>query len=265
MPVFQLPQRLADLGFVGQVVNGVEVIIPPVCVVSTGLFLMGSDKQRDPQAHDDELPQTSIPITAFHIARYPVTVAEYACYLQATKNKKRVPADWAEQLARLDHPVVSVSWDDATVYAQWLTQTTQTPHRMGHLWRLPTEAEWEKVARGTDGRIYPWGDTWDESCANTADGGPDATTPVGSYPSGASPYGAQDIAGNVCEWTSSLYRPYFYDPATSEDKGRYRTEVRVLRGGAWDEAAWNARAARRDWDWPDVLYSDRGFRLARSQ
>jgi formylglycine-generating enzyme required for sulfatase activity len=227
MPVFQLPQQLADLGFVGRVVNGVEVIVPPMCAVSTGLFPMGSDKQRDPQAYDDELPQSSTPVTAFHIARYPVTVAEYACYLRATKNKKGAPADWAEQLARLDHPVVSVSWDDATVYAQWLTRTTQTIQRTSEPWRLPTEAEWEKAARGADGRVYPWGDMWDGRCANTTDGGPDMTTSVGSYPSGASPYGAQEMTGNVSEWTSSLYRPYPYEPAICEDNGRYRTEVRV--------------------------------------
>jgi formylglycine-generating enzyme required for sulfatase activity len=273
MPNFPVPQRLADLGFVGQVVAGDELILPPMCTVPTGLFSMGSDKAYDPQAAENELPQDRIPVTTFQIARYPVTVAEYACYLRATSNKGRAPDDWAEQLARLDHPVVSVSWDDATTYTRWLTETAPTAQRTKQQasqhtnprWRLPTEAEWEKAARGTDGRIYPWGDAWDESCANTAEDWLGATTPVGSYPGGVSPYGVQEMAGNVFEWTNSIYRPYPYDAATSEDDGRYHSEARVLRGGSWSEGAATTRVTYRTWDWPYAVDVDRGFRLVQSQ
>ncbi|HLY31696.1 MAG TPA: SUMF1/EgtB/PvdO family nonheme iron enzyme [Ktedonobacterales bacterium] len=246
-------QRLAQLGFVGQTLDGVEVITPPVCDVPAGSFPMGSDKRRDSQAFDDELPQKPIEVAAFQIARYSATVAEYACYQRATGKQR---PDWRPQADQLLLPVDNLSWQDAVAYATWLAQVTGQP------WRLPTEAEWEKAARGTDGRIYPWGDQWDKTRANTYDGGPGHTTPVGSYPNGASPYGAQDMAGNVWEWTSSLYKLYPYNPATSEDGGRDRTSVLVLRGGSWDYSPWGARAAFR---YRDLWYSQWGFRLARAR
>ncbi len=248
------PQRLAQLGFVGLKMNGVEVITPPLCAVPAGPFLMGSDPRRDSEARSNEQPQHSVTLAPYQIGTYPVTVAEYACYVRATGKQ---PSGWQDQLAKLDHPVVNVSWHDALAYTRWLAQVTSQP------WRLPTEAEWEKAARGTDGRIYPWGNQWDKTHANTRDGGPYTTTPVGSYPSGASPYGAQDMAGNVWEWCSSLYKEqYPYDPAASEDNGRDRTSVRVLRGGSWDLNPEFARAAFRLSGRPDLFISIGGFRLA---
>lgn len=141
---------------------------------------MGSDPRRDPEAHHSELPQRSIEVPAFRIARFPVTVAEYTWAIQA--GAVREPPEWDRQCQRPEHPVVQISWKGAVAYCTWLADVTGEP------WRVPTEEEWEKAARGTDGRIYPWGDQWDRARANTSDGGPGNTTPVGAYPGGASPW-----------------------------------------------------------------------------
>ena len=249
-----LPYTLRQLGFTAHRIGGVEVVVPPVCDVPAGLFLMGSDKRRDPQAEANEQPQRTIRLVFFQIARYPVTVAEYACYVRATRKE---PSDWQNQLVRLDHPVVNISWFDAVTYVDWLARTTSQP------WRLPSEAEWEKAARGTDGRIYPWGDRWDKTRANTNDGGPRTTTPVSSYPGGASLYGAQDMAGNVWEWCSSFYRDQY--GAASEDDVRIRngTESLVLHGGSWGYDPGVARAAFRLRGDPDFRRNDRGIRVVR--
>ncbi len=257
-----VPPTLQAKGFAAQVVSGVAVIVPPLSDVLAGPYLMGSDKKKDPQAYDDELPQHTVTLAAYQIGTYPVTVAEYARAVEA--RAVRQPPDteymkWATQLQRLDHPVVYVSWNDVVAYAAWLAQVTGQP------WRLPTEAEWEKAARGTDGRIYPWGNTWDKTRANTSDGGPGTTTPVGAYADkgDASPYGAHDLSGNVWEWCSSLSQSYPYNP----DDGRENlqsTGNRVLRGGSWGSTPGLARAAYRYIYDPDVLlFLNRGFRLAR--
>jgi formylglycine-generating enzyme required for sulfatase activity len=253
IPPERFPKRLADLGFVGTVVNGVEVILPPLCDVPAGAFLMGSDPKQDPDAFYDEKPQHSVTLATYQLARFPVTVAEYACFVRAGHAKpQRVElfgrvVDWATQLRRLDHPVVCVSWHDAIAYAAWLAKAT------GQLWHLPSEAEWEKAARWDPtlrrSRIYPWGDRFDRTRANTSEGGTGTTTPVGSYPTGASPCGAQDLAGNVWEWTSSLYKPYPYNASDGRERAD-STENRVLRGGSWSDTAWIARAAYRGRRYP---------------
>jgi formylglycine-generating enzyme required for sulfatase activity len=242
-----LPSRLARLGFQGYVVGGIEVIVPPVCDVPAGPFAMGSDKQHDPHAYENEIPQYDIFVPAFQIGTYPLTVAEYACAVRAGAVKepqtidipqnvdwavpesRGTPLTWQVQQQRPDHPIVCIDWHQVKEYAAWLGQVTH------QLWRLPTEAEWEKAARGTDGRIYPWGDEWDKTTANTSDGGPGMTTPVGSYADkdDTSPYGVHDMAGNVWEWTSSIYQsrpPYRGDVAEKEAD---TTSYRVLRGGSW--------------------------------
>ncbi|HUY75277.1 MAG TPA: SUMF1/EgtB/PvdO family nonheme iron enzyme [Ktedonobacterales bacterium] len=235
--------------------NGSDIVItPPVCAIPAGPFLMGSDKRRDSQAGSDELPQHTVTLAAYQIARYPVTVAEYACYARATGT---APGDWNNQLQRLDHPVVRVSWNDAIAYVGWLAKTTGQP------WRLPTEAEWEKAARGTDGRIYPWDDAWDKTRANTSDGGPGATTPVGTYPRGARPYGAQDMAGNVWEWCHTLYQSYPYNANDGREDAN-STGNRILRGGSWGGAPRDARAACRYGVDPAGVGGSVGFRVAVS-
>ncbi|MGZ6391399.1 MAG: SUMF1/EgtB/PvdO family nonheme iron enzyme, partial [Ktedonobacterales bacterium] len=259
-PPYQIPgnhllARLEQLGFAAQQASGVEFIVPPLCDIPAGSCLIGTDPKRDPVASNEtwaerEKPQHTVWLTAYQIARYPVTVAEYACFV---RTGQRQPNDWQQQLGKLDHPVVNVSWYDAVAYASWLTERT------GHPWRLPTEIEWEKAARGADGRVYPWGDAWDPSRANTREGERRGTTPIDAYVSGASPFGVQDLSGNVWEWTSSLYEPYPYTAGNGRDLPT-PTALCVLRGGSWGSSSVGARAAFRLDRRPDVLNGDLGFR-----
>jgi formylglycine-generating enzyme required for sulfatase activity/nucleoside phosphorylase len=233
-----VPVSMRSKGFVGQSINGIEVIIPPTVSIPAGSFIMGSDKRQDNQAFDNEMPQQIGWLETFEMALYPVTVAEYACFVRATQQP--MPNDWSNQQEYQDHPVVWISWQDACAYVEWLAQVSD------QLWRLPNEAEWEKAARGEDGRIYLWGNVWNKGNANTNDGGPKGTTPVGLYPGGCSPYGVYDMAGNVLEWTCSLYKAYPYE-VTSGRENPCAQATRVLRGGAWNYSPGDARAAYRDY------------------
>jgi formylglycine-generating enzyme required for sulfatase activity len=252
----RFPPRLAELGFTAQERNGVTCIVPPVCQIPAGEFLIGNDPRHNLAAGGNEQPQHRVNLGAYAISRFPVTVAEYACFVETGQ---RQPNDWVNQVQKFDHPVVDVSWDDAVVYAAWLAKLTGQP------WRLPTEAEWEKAARW-DARsgianLYPWGDSFDPSRANTKESGKRTTTAVGSYPNGVSPYGAEEMAGNVWEWTHSLFRPYPYTASDGREEEN-ATEPRVLRGGSWDGIQEVARAACRVHYWPDDLNLNVGFRLA---
>jgi formylglycine-generating enzyme required for sulfatase activity len=259
IPDERFPPSLAQLGFEGHVINGVEVLIPPVRDVPAGEFLMGSVPKHDQVAAkeswaNDEQPQHTVILPGYEMACFPVTVAEYACFVRAGYPE---PAMWQKQQNKLDHPVIAVTWHDAVAYAAWVAW------QAGEAWRLPSEAEWEKAARGTDARIYPWGDAFDQERCNTNESGIKSTTPVGSYPTGASPYGIQDMAGNVWEWTSSRYVPYPYTiPVEREDV--HSSESRVLRGGSWSYSARNARAACRDLDLPSNFRGSLGFRMVRA-
>ena len=251
------PMPLYNLGFRGYSVNGVECILPPICPVPAGVFTMGSDKSRDKQARVNETPQFPVGVDVFAIGQHPVTVAEYDCAVRANAVREppeSLPIDWATQQSHSDHPVVCVSWKDALAYVRWLAKVTGQP------WRLPSEAEWEKAARGTDGRIYPWGDTFDKARCNTSESGINTTTPIGHYPNGESPYHVQDMTGNVWEWTSSLFKPHPY----RKNDGRENlgsTGNRVLRGGSCYDYAINARAAFRGELGP-VSFLNGGLRLA---
>ncbi|HUY76667.1 MAG TPA: SUMF1/EgtB/PvdO family nonheme iron enzyme [Ktedonobacterales bacterium] len=251
-PDNRFPKRLADLGYTALPSGDDIVIIPPLCDIPAGPFVMGSDKRRDIQAYDDELPTQTIALPAYQIARHPVTVAEYAC---AVRGRARPEGAIRDQLERMDHPIVNVSWHDAMAYVQWLSERT------GKSWQLPTEAEWEKAARGTDGRIYPWGDRWDTTRANTRESGFGRTSSVGNHSNGTSPYRVQEMAGNVWEWTSSSYKPYPYHQTVSEDGGRDNEAARVLRGGSWYLNSRNARVACRSRLDSNVRAFDRGFRM----
>ncbi|MGB8645838.1 MAG: formylglycine-generating enzyme family protein, partial [Anaerolineae bacterium] len=213
---------------------------------------------------DDESPAHRVYLPDYRIGKYPVTNAQFERFVRATgyqtaAERAGESRSWRQPQGpgshiheKRNHPVVRVTWSDAVAYAHWAGQ------------RLPTEAEWEKAARGADGRIYPWGNEFDASKCNTPGNGIDDTTPVRRYaPQGDSPYGVSDMAGNVWEWCSSLYKPYPYQA----NDGREDSEAggaRVVRSGSFAYDLSNARCAHRNRADPDALYSDIGFRIATS-
>jgi formylglycine-generating enzyme required for sulfatase activity len=221
-----------------------------VCVPA-GEFLMGSHPARDEHALDNEQPQHRVAVAEFSIGKYPVTNAQYAAFARA------VGQEAPDQRGKEDHPVVNVSWRRAVAFCEWLSRETGRP------FRLPTEAEWEKAARGVDGRIYPWGDEWDPHKCNSPESGIGGTSPVGRFsPAGDSPCGAADMAGNVWEWCGSVYRPY---PYRAED-GREDPDAkgyRVLRGGSFDLGRYCTRCACR-YDLRPVFFDTYGFRVVVS-
>jgi formylglycine-generating enzyme required for sulfatase activity len=163
--------------------------------IPAGKFVMGS-RADNPLADDDERPQHAVELTyGFQIARFPVTNAEFEKFVIATGSpSKAVKPDLP------DHPVVNVSWNDTQAYCKWLTGQLRAEGALkgDEVVRLPTEAEWEKAARGEYGREWPWGDEWDPAKCNNAETGPKTTTPVGQYsPHGDSPYGVADMVGNA--------------------------------------------------------------------
>ncbi len=248
------PERLGELGYVTRFLHNVEAIVPPVCVVPAGDFLMGSGD--DPYSIADERPPHWVRLGAFAIMRFPVTVAEYECFTRVGGER---PEDQETQWRAPDFPETDVTWHEANAYACWLSALTS------QRWRLPTEAEWEKAARwdAAVGRahIYPWGDAFDARRCNTSESGRASTSPVGTYPLGASPYGVEEMAGNVWEWTSTIPRAYPYDAGDGRES--FNEFARhVLRGGSWRSDARGARAAYRFSAVPGGALADSGFRLA---
>jgi formylglycine-generating enzyme required for sulfatase activity len=174
------------------------------------------------------------------------------------------PRFWQKPFWSIDNkPVVGESWYEAVAYANWLGRAT------GRAFRLPTEAEWERAARHTDGREWPWGDEWQDGIVNNRDAGVGRTTAVGSFPGGAAVCGAQDLSGNVWEWCQTRYRdengeiyPLPYRPDDGREKLSGDDDVwRILRGGAFDLNQWYVRAAFRGDDDPDSSDSHVGFRV----
>lgn len=196
-----------------------------------------------------EAPRAETHVPAFRIARTPVTVGQWALFAAATGR----PAPQGEA----DHPVIGVAWEEAVAYCRWLGE------RIGLAVRLPTEDEWERAARGDDGREFPWGDEYRTGLANLVDLGLGTTTPVGSFPEGASPFGVLDMAGNADEWTSTLYAPY---PGAPDDVPRtedWAFDPHITRGGAFRHDRDLARCARRHGAYEkDLTAIGVGFRLA---
>ncbi len=219
-----------------------------------GPFLIGSDPQYDHHARVDEQPQRSVDVKAFAIGRYPVTVAEYQCFVNRRNMR---PQDWFKQRERLDHPVTGISQSQALDYAAWLATLT------GEQWRLPSSDEWEAAARGTDGRIYPWGDMFDSARCNTKESAPRRTTYVGTYTSGFSPCHALDMAGNVWEWTTKRDDSMTTVDSLDDEPQPVTSLLKyAMRGGSWASRALQVRAAYRRFEVYDHRSNTVGFRLA---
>ena len=211
-------------------VNGALMVNVPA-----GDFTMGSN-----DVGNDAQPIHTVYLDAFWIDKYLVTNAFYKKCVDAGKCsapsevKSYTRSSYYGNVSFDNYPVIYVSWDDATKYCAWAGK------------RLPTEAEWEKAARGTTGRVYPWGNSFDKNLLNSAEGGKGDTTAVGSYPAGASPYGALDMAGNVWEWVADWYGDTYYASSPRNNpKGPSSGQYRVLRGGSWLSGEYVARAATR--------------------
>ena len=260
-------------------------------LVPTGEFRMGAPAGSG--GLPDEQPERAVLLSAFYIDRFEVTNEAYLLFVSLTghrmpENSNPAATLWKDRrpMPGIErHPVVNVSWTDAEAYCRWAGK------------RLPTEAEWEKAARGTDGRRYPWGDQWDVLLTNSAsywagrtvqfDSGADweafwvkgegahiakekglngevLTMPVGSFPGSVSVYGLFDMAGNVAEWVQDWYDPNYYPsgPLTNPT-GPPRGAIKSMRGGSWLKPAVSLRTSDRDWGTIDSRPSGTGFRCAQ--
>ncbi len=241
--------------------DGAEMVLIPA-----GEFLMGTSEEQvaallkaDPilpsWIFTSETPQHKVYLDAYHMYKTEVTVAQYRKFCTATNRKMPTEPNWKWQDT---HPIVNVNWSDAKAYADWAGVA------------LPTEAQWEKAARGTDGRIYPWGNDWDSAkCAvNWSNSGAknktEGTHSVGSFPMGASPYGAMDMAGNAWEFCADWYGVNYYKNAPVKNPTGPATgagETHVLRGGSWYPDKSTYRGAFRGHGNPD-RGGNIGFRCA---
>jgi formylglycine-generating enzyme required for sulfatase activity len=226
--------------------------------VAGGKFWMGSEKSADSFAWDDEIPQHEVPVSGFKIGKYPVAIALWKKFIEATG----YPGDPRALEGLPNHPAVYTSWHDARAFCDWLTRSWRESGKIGsnEFVRLPTEAEWEKAARGSDLRIFPWKGEPDPDRANYAETGIGATSSVGCFQAGASPYGCLDMAGNVWEWCQSKFKEYRYDP----DDGREDLASeggRVVRGGSFRGSPGSVRCAYRGSPPPAGRGDGLGFRV----
>ncbi|MGH7367083.1 MAG: formylglycine-generating enzyme family protein [Candidatus Rokuibacteriota bacterium] len=221
--------------------HGAEMVLVPASE-----FWMGSD-----DGNDDEKPRHGVDVDAYWIDKYEITNGLYQRFMEATH--RAAPRFWSHRhLNDASQPVVGVSWHDADAFCRWVGK------------RLPTEAEWEKAARGDDGRTYPWGEQWDSSRANSKESQRDRPAPVGSYPRGVSPYGAYDMAGNVWEWVVDWYAKDYYERSPRRNpRGPKTGQWKVLRGGSWGYLPSLLRTTNRLSIMPDLRNTVIGFRCAR--
>lgn len=208
--------------------------VPPgMVLVPAGEFVMGFDN-----GAPDERPQRKVALEAYYIDKYEVTNAQF----------KLLFADHTFESGKENFPALNISWEQADAYARAVGK------------RLPTEEEWEKAARGTDGREYPWGNNFDPQLCNTAEKPTQGSEEVGKYRGGASVYGCMDMAGNAFEWTSSWYNAYPGNTSIDKDYGQV---FRVLRGGSFRSNKYDVRCASRDYDRTKSKKNDYGFRCAK--
>jgi formylglycine-generating enzyme required for sulfatase activity len=238
-------------------------------LIPGGTFLMGSTQEGvqqaaswcgcDPSRFEDELYMHEVYVSSFYIEKYEVTNEQFMAFVEATgyetdAEKKPEAHTWRTEFTpgKENHPVVWMSWNDANAYCAWAGK------------RLPTEAEWEKAARGTDGRLWPWGNDWDNSRLNMGETRRKTTTEAGSFPNGASPYGVMDMAGNVWEWVNDWYGSTYYQQGKDRDPmGPESGEDRVLRGGAFNNGIQDVRTANRHKGGMAGYAPDHGFRCAK--
>jgi formylglycine-generating enzyme required for sulfatase activity len=237
--------------------------------------LEAARKWRDKGRFGQEQPQHEVVLPEYRIGKYPLTVGEYRLFVQGGGYRHKCfwteagwawreaegvtqPAWWLDARWSSDDrlPVVGVSWYEALAYCRWLGNTT------GCGYRLPTEPEWEKAARGTDGRLYPWGDDFAASRCNSRASGLGRTMSVGCYdPAGDSPYGCAEMAGNASQWTNSKFWAYPYQEQDGRNEVAGDAE-RVIRGGSWFKPILRARSAARGVNVPSFRDTDVGFRCA---
>jgi formylglycine-generating enzyme required for sulfatase activity len=240
--------------------------------IPAGSFRMGSDPEVDPRSFENERwsntsGRETVDLPLFYIGRFEVTVAQFRSFVEATGFR----ADARALEGGPDHPVGFVSWPDALAYCRWLETTLRDwPHSPPQLsrmlsdgWRvsLPTEAQWEKAARGSDGRIFPWGDEPRQDRANFRGTG---VTRVGSFPCPECPFELSDMSGNVWELTRSPYRPYPFDPRV-DNLDLDADALWVMRGGSYGDADRNVRAAVRGGVDPGARRPFIGFRIVLSR
>lgn len=269
---FTLTTRIETPQAVPEIKTEQLVFEPQMINIPAGKFLMGSTKEQALQAIKDgvskewvesEQPQHIVELPEYSIGKYPVTNREYQAFIQDAKYKS--PRGWdANQFpsGKGSHPVANVSWDDAVAYCRWLSEKT------GKKYHLPTEAEWEKAARGVDGRIYPWGNVFDTRKVNTEELQIGTTSDVGRFsPEGDSPYGCADISGNVMEWCNDWFDQDEYKNRknnTVDPQGPQTGSYRVLRGGSFSLNRKASRCSYRYRYYPDDFDKNFGFRVALS-
>lgn len=239
--------------------------------IPAGTFLMGAQSKDpargnyDPEAGKNEFPVHEVALNAFRIGHYPVTVEEYGRFLKDEGygnqqwwkgggfGQRTKPGDWEEQMRHRSRPLVRVTWYEAAAYCAWAGG------------RLPTEAEWERAARGTEGRKYPWGNKApDASRANYGETKVGHASPVGLFPRGTTPEGIADMAGNVWEWVADWYADDYYRKSLRENPpGPGTGSARVIRGGSWTFPSGDLRSAYRGRVAPEPRGVAIGFRCAR--
>ncbi|HAV93221.1 TPA: hypothetical protein DCW38_08610 [candidate division WOR-3 bacterium] len=227
--------------------------------IPAGEFTMGSES-----GESDEKPVHKVYLDGYYIMKYEVTNKQYKKFCDETGRSYPSDPGYSGMSSYFtnypDYPVVEVSWNDAKAYSKWAGL------------RLPIEAEWEKAARGTDSRTYPWGngDPGTNRCnydpGNYTEDGYKYTSPIGSYENGRSPYGCYDMAGNVWEWCSDWYgNNYYRDSEYRNPKGPSSGDYRVIHGGSWDNGAYGIRSALRGYGTPSIMYNPGGFRCSASE